>query len=264
VSNGSPDQKVALLGAISHLSEPSRSATFDALKTGKDGETFAQAGHVATFNPAVAQDVLNGMTILKQEPKFAPKEDDLREAFNKSLPSTDLAIPGARGRILDAAKAYYAAQNFKQGDTSQAFSQPLWDQTVNAVTGGVLDYRGTKIIAPVPSNTPDQAQAQFDQRLQGITDADMHGATLGGVPVPAAALKSSWNRWTGMTNPIRLQTLDPDSGRYAVIAGPAGAPSKVVDPTTGRALVIDLGKSPMLPAPPPTRMPPLSLAAGAH
>ncbi|MGB6372830.1 MAG: phage tail tip lysozyme [Methylocella sp.] len=254
ISNGSPDQKLALLAAVSHLPEPARQATFDALKMGADGQTFAEAGRVALFDMPAAQDIVDGVSILKQDAHYAPKDDDLRPAFNTSLPSTDLAIPGARGRLYDSAKAWIAAQNFKTGNTAQAITPAIMQNALNAVTGGIVDFRGTKVVVPIPG----MSQGQFIQSVAGLTDGDLHGATFGagGSPIPAASLKGSWNAWLGASGPLRLQSADPDSGKYLLIDGPAAAPRKAVDPTTGRALIIDLSKGPIgppqAPAPAPT------------
>jgi hypothetical protein len=239
ISNGSVDQKAGLLGAIARLPGPVQQATFDALKTGEDGGSFAQAGRVQGFDPHAAQDILTGMAILKKEPKFAPGKPEFQASFETVLPSTDLAIPDARSRIMDAARAYYAAQMFKAGTQATSADDVKMKEAVNAVTGGVLEYRGTQIIAP----TPGMTQEQLQQRVNSLTDAEMHGATVGGHVVPASAFQRSFAVYF-TRNPIRFQTVDPDKGLYGVIGGPPDAPSKAVDPTTGHALILNLGQPP--------------------
>jgi muramidase (phage lysozyme) len=236
LANGAPQQKMALLAGISALPSPIREKTFGALaETGASGAAFAQAGHVASFNPAAANDIMQGQALLANEPRLAPKTEDLQASFAKNLPPTDLSSPDARGRIMDAAKAYYAAQMAKRNDVSQTLDEGIWKQSLDAVTGGVLEYRGTKIIAPVPG----MSQPQFESRLGALQDGDMQGATVGGQPFPASALKPYWG-FHG-TGQFRLQTLDPDSGKYLVIAGPSTSPQKVSD-GNGRPLVLDLTK----------------------
>lgn len=244
ISSGSPDQKVALLGAIGRLPDSQQQATLDALKiTGKDGATFGQAARVAARGDrSVAQDILTGMSVLQlpDANQFKPKEEQSGPEYATMLPSTDLPSIEARGRIYDASEAVYAARMYHAGRAGDQFDADMWKTAVNDVTGGVLDFRGTKIIAPVPHMTQDQ----LPQRLSELTDADMHGGTLGGHLVSASQLTAPWNSWFGTRNPIRLITRDPDAGTYLVISGDPTAPQKVIDPTTGRPLVLNLSGRP--------------------
>lgn len=236
ISSGTIDQKTALLGAIAGRPDAVRQATFDALRTGANGETFAQAGRIAVSgNIAAARKVLQGMSVLKEEPKFGPEDGDMFAAFQKELPSSDFPLPGARGRIMGAAKAYYAAAMFAKGDAKQGFDDALWKESLDAVTGGILKSRGMAVTAP----RPGMSQAEFDSIVQSLTGADFAGAAVAGHPFEAASLRLP-SPWIGYDRGARLRTLDPDAGRYTIVVGPAEAPQTIMT-GDGVPFVLDLG-----------------------
>jgi len=85
MSYGTPQLKTALLSAITSLPSPAREATLAALgQTGASGAAFAQAGHVASFNPQAANDILHGQAILQEEPRYAPKAEDRQYSFGNT------------------------------------------------------------------------------------------------------------------------------------------------------------------------------------
>lgn len=211
LANGTTDAKLALLDAWSKLPQPIQQASFRKVGlNGSDEQTFAAAGGLYGTDPQAARDILDGHTQLKINPRFGPKQGDIDTALAASLPAADFGS-GLTSSVRNAALALYAKGSATANDATQTFSQSRWDDAVNKVTGGVVDYRGAKVVVPRPGMT----DAQFRTMLSGLTDADLAGSrTAEGGPLPASALKPSW--FTGSSG-WRLQSVAP--GRYFVFSG---------------------------------------------
>lgn len=234
------DQKLALLSPLSQLPEVARNAAFKEIGGDKDGEVYSMAGSVNGHDPEAARSILTGQALMKQEPRLAPKTDDRQTASTASLPSSDFGT-GARGAISNAAEAYYAKLSADAGDVTANFDQNRWNKAVDAVTGGVVDYRGAKVIVPKPG----MSQSDFSNVVSKLTDADLQGSrTASGVPLPASALQPSmFGNLFGGANGFRLQSFG--DGKYLIFSGANNARAylrtDILDPhDRGGPFVLDL------------------------
>ena len=233
MSNGTLDQKGAFIGSLSKLSEPVLRATLDKLGSDKMTAPLAIAANIAKENIEVTRGILAGMQEMQAEPKLSPKDDSRELAFSKALPVTSLPIQ-VRDAISQATAAYYAHLSAQQNDVSNVFKQARFDEALKAVTGGVLDHRGSKVIAPWYGAT----QEQMDAAIRAVSDADLQGArTTGGDPFPARMLKPSVGAFF-TSNGYRL--ANAGSGKYNIVSGSPDKPVPVIG-GDGRPFVLDLG-----------------------
>lgn len=218
LTNGSLDQRLRLLTATSVLPESTRKATMKQLASDDDGKVFAVAGSVARFSPDVARDIISGQTALAAEKKLGPKEDSgFHEEVVRRLPTSDFPSE-TRAALSQATMALYAKMSEKANDTTGALNTRRLDAALAAVTGGVLDSRGSKVIAPWYGAT----QANLDQAIRSLSDADFAGArTADGSTFPASALQASFSGIFTSGN-WRLQSYG--DGKYLVMSGATEAP----------------------------------------
>lgn len=254
VANGSIDQKLALATQLAKLPAPIRNATFSDLGV-KDSasQVFAVAGSLAQERPDVAHDVLAGQALLQAEARYAPKDVDQQRNFAKAFPPNDFSNPDLRSTVMSAATAYYAKLSASANDTSQNFNQTRWDQAMQAVTGGTVDYRGSKIIVP----RYGMNQSDFSQIMNGLTDADFAGARTGdGGAFPAAAIKPSISG-AFSSGVARLESAG--DGKYFVFSGDDTA-RRYLSSATGGRFILDLGAKTPPQAVIPSMLPPPMLA----
>ncbi|MEJ0094626.1 MAG: phage tail tip lysozyme [Methylocella sp.] len=233
VENGPLDQRMGLMGTISNLPEAQQKATLAAIgQTGKAGQIFTVAGSVNRYAPAAAAtDIVQGAALLQTEPRLAPKAADIQTNTMRTFPANDFPSPAIRGAVQNAAEAYYAAQSAKAGDTSQVFNSDRWKSSVDAVTGGVVSYRGSNVIAPTYGANAGQLQAA----IIGLTDDDFKGVhTADGSTFPARALKPSIS---GNSSNWRLESRG--EGTYRVFSGDDKA-RQYLQNADGGAFVLDL------------------------
>jgi hypothetical protein len=146
--------------------------------------------------------------------KYAPKDTDLDSNFNKSMSPMDFPNVQARSSIKDAAEAYYTAQAYKVGDTSQKFDPGRWQQALDVVTGGVVNFRGSNVAAPVYGGT----EQNLRDAIMRVTDADLSGAITQGDGQPFAAAMLKPSPTNGFSNASwRLESLG--GGSYKVFSG---------------------------------------------
>ena len=178
----------------------------------KDGQVLAAVGNVAQYDPGAAKSIATGMALLKNEPRYGLMSKELQDNLGHSMSYNDFSNPATRDTVMNAANAQYATLSASEGnDTSQKFNQDRWTRAVNAVTGGVLDFRGNKVFSPQYGAT----QGQFLDAIQNLTDADFAGAmTRNGTPFPAAMIKT---QTLGSSGNWRLESVG--DGKYRVFSG---------------------------------------------
>ena len=206
-----PQQNAQLLGAMSaNLKPDTYMATMTALAGNSDSRKMAAAGALYQKNPDVAEGVLRGQALLKENPLFAPKKTDSnREEIDTILPSAAFGsgLEGTRQSVLEAATARYADLSNLAGDTSGELNDSRMEQAVNEVTGGMLDFNGEQIIAP----RYGMKQDDFDDLMRNLPEGTLNSAvTSEGEPITAREILRSG----------RLKAIG--EGRYLIAFGDGG------------------------------------------
>jgi hypothetical protein len=118
---------------------------------------------------------MEGQALIKSgaADKLIPADKELAPAFAKSFPIQDFGNPGLRASTLNSAKAYYVAQAAKSGDETGQFNAKRWKQSIDAVTGGVVNFKGTSILSPVYGAN----EGYVRDAINRLSDADLAGAT---------------------------------------------------------------------------------------
>jgi hypothetical protein len=176
METGATQQKLNASAALSALPEAQRQATLSAIaQTGVEGQIVAKAGQVGQYSPQVAQDLMEGQALIKSgaADKLIPADKELSPAFAKSFPVQDFGNPGLRASTLNSAKAYYVAQSAKSGDETGQFNADRWKQSIDAVTGGVVNFKGTSILSPVYGAN----EGYVRDAINRLSDTDLAGAT---------------------------------------------------------------------------------------
>jgi hypothetical protein len=217
LNNPDPAVKAGIYGALATLPEDVRGATLAKLAGGEPAAmTEAAAGSMMSSAPQIAASIFRGQAAMKTDKAYVPTSGTEGEAFKEKL---DTALPVAAfsfqggGRTdpsgpfavsQNMVKARYADLSAQSGDTSGKLNQNRLQQSVDDVTGGILEQNGGKFIAPARG----MPQTQFDRIMGGITDNDMAGVTtLGGQPVTPDYLRYN----------SQLESLG--AGRYLVRLG---------------------------------------------
>lgn len=203
------------------------------------GYSAAKRGWISAppspLNLSDPQALATGMQQRDQMAHAIATHKDLRETqWAKTLPIADLKDPEVREAVSDAVNAAYASLSARSNDMSGAFKKDRYDEAVKMVTGGVLSFRGSKIIAPWYGATDGNLSAA----INSLTPADMAGAVTGdGTPFPATMLRPTLG---GMfsSGRYRLETLG--NGKYLVFSGDDTA-RRYVQKQGGGAFVLDLG-----------------------
>ncbi|MBX5001890.1 hypothetical protein HJB72_28620 [Rhizobium lentis] len=223
LENSTPQDSVKLLGSMAqNMSPETFNATLSGLYSSGQGRAAAAAGALVAANPEVAEGVLRGQQLLKENPLLAPKKTDTNtQAIDDLLPPKAFApsLEGARQTLLDAATARYADLSNQVGDTSGELNDSRMEQAIKEVTGGVLEMNGAYIVSP----RYGMSQDDFDAQLSALGDADLLGAiTTSGQRVTARDLR----------NEGRLRAIA--DGRYLLEFGSADAPAYAMSqPSSG-------------------------------
>ncbi|WP_343289713.1 transglycosylase SLT domain-containing protein [Ferranicluibacter rubi] len=214
LTTSTPQDSVQLLSSMAtNLSPDTYNATMAALYSSGQSRAAAAAGALVPNNPEAAEGVLRGQQLLKENPLLAPKRsDDNTVAINDILPPAVFAptLEGARQGLLEAATARYADLSAQAGDTSGELNADRMEQSVKEITGGILEFNGSQIVAP----RYGMSQDDFDKTVEAISDQDISAAmTSGGTAVRADDFRDQG----------RLRAVA--DGRYLLEFGSAESPS---------------------------------------
>lgn len=223
-----PAESVRLLGSMAQNLRPETyKATLSKLYSSGQGRAAATAGALVGENPAVAEGILRGQMLLKENPNFAPKKtDDNALAVDEKLPIQAFAAGQEVSRqfLLESATARYADLSNQAGDTSAEFNDTRMQQAIDEVTGGVVDMNGYSVIVPRYGMTQDD----FDKRLSQLNDDDLAGVV---------ATNGSAVRARDVRDQARLRAVA--DGRYIVEFGRPDSPMYATK-QDGTAFVLDL------------------------
>lgn len=217
LASSTPQDSIQLLGSMAqNLSPETYQATLNKIAANGEGKTTAAAGALVRDNPQVAEGILRGKALLRDNPNLAPKNTDANRAtVDEILPTTAFApaLEGSRQSLLEAATARYADLSHQAGDSSGELNDDRIQQAITEVTGGLVDMNGGGVIAPRYGMTQDD----FDKTIGALTDQDLVGAvTSSGQPVRASDLR----------NEGRLRAVA--DGRYILEFGNADYPTYVM------------------------------------
>lgn len=154
-----------------------RLGALEAQKAGTSGPLFTPGSASALvlegdslLNPSPAQRAQDG-----KAPAFPlPTERDRREAFNQHVGELFESAPEAFQTMRQATDAAYAAMSAREGDYSGEINVKRYRKAIDAVSGGVVDINGRRVLKPF-TMTEDQFLDAIDGTTAGVIDA------LGGV-----------------------------------------------------------------------------------
>jgi hypothetical protein len=254
LANPDPAVKGRVFNALSTLPEDVRNATLAKIGSGRpDLMVSVAAGSMMKSAPDIGASIIRGQAAIAMDKGYVPSKGSEAAAFDQKfdeqIPASTFSLAArtdASGPYAVAqgmVKARYADLSAQSADTTGKPNPERLTQAVNDVTGGILDYNGGKLIAPVRF----MPQATFDRTMYGLTDADLAGvSTLNGQPVGANYLRDS-------------ATLESaGDGRYYVKLG--NDPLKPVYAFTGantespKPFLLDLRNRPLGVAPPAMAM----------
>lgn len=111
-----------------------------------------------------------------------PEQTDFETALSNRLGTVFAGQPQSYGLAAQAVKSYYAGAAAELGDVSGKLSNSLMDRAIKATVGEVVDYNGTKTLAPwgMPSDTFKNAAQQAlvqTMKAQGMSEQDLATAS---------------------------------------------------------------------------------------
>jgi len=216
LSNAVGDMTTTELTALSNLFGPG-SAVWGQIAD-KDEGVFAQAA--AGGNPNVMKAIFKGMTLKANDlaPKFS-KDDNTRsmEVFSEAVGGVDIVYGVNDYRdTLDAVTMHY----YGSGGTGE-FDESKWNQSIQAVTGGVDTVRG------VPTQlTPGVAATDLDEYFNSMTTDEL--ITMGVDKITAKGVSFGFNR-EGFGAGMRLEPEMRTLYDYPAIDAVKGGRIKAVD-----------------------------------
>ena len=205
---------------------------------------FAHAGAIAAAGDmTTASDILLGGDVRRNFGKAdggVPKmylptgpgaTDTMRATLTSAMPDEAFRgiDPAVRHGIEETVLSLYAAESYKAGDSNQVgLNDKRIKDAIGRVTGGILEWRGGKMLAPVRGMNQDG----LDTLMKGLTQADI------GNPVTTAGTSVSVDE---LRRHGRLVGLG--GGRYAVMLGDRALadPATMEDPMLRGKYVLDLG-----------------------
>lgn len=199
LANPDPAVKSRVFNALSTLPEDVRNATLSKIGSGRpDLMVSVAAGSMMNAAPDVASSIIRGQAAIAADKGYAPAKGAEATAFqtefDKRLPASTFSLAartdpsGPMAVAQGMVKARYADLSAQSADTSGKLNTDRLQQSVDDVTGGVLEHNGGKLLAPVRG----MPQSTFDKTMYGITDADMAGVTtLNGQKVDANYLRDN-------------------------------------------------------------------------
>jgi hypothetical protein len=232
-SSSTPADAVQMLSSMATSMRPETyKATLGQLYSAGEAKGAAIAGTLVPHNAEVATAILRGKQILAANPSFAPKKsDDNEQMLEELLPVRALPVNSGRSFILDAANARYADLSYQTGDTSGEFNEERMQQSINEVTGGLVEMNGSPTVAPVYG----MDQQTFDRRIASLGDLDLSSAmTASGEPVRASDLRRE-GRLRAVADGLYMLEFGPQENPSYVLRRPS--PGSYSRPT---AYVLDL------------------------
>ena len=142
--------------------------------------TFAIAALLTSEDTATAMEIVRGQTVLETVKGVRPSTADYLPVARELLGDVFAHDDRAFGDVVEAAIAVEAFRRFgDNGDTTLAFDEDRFERAITDIVGGVVEWRGQTLLAPVRGMTEDE----FDELMDELTMNDV----LASVPVASAA-----------------------------------------------------------------------------
>lgn len=111
-----------------------------------------------------------------------PKQTDFDQALDRELGTVFAGQPQSYSLAAQAVKSFYTGAAAEAGDVSGQINSQLIKKAVKAAVGEIVDYNGTKTLAPwgMPSDTFKNAAQQRlveAMKAQGMSDQDLATAS---------------------------------------------------------------------------------------
>lgn len=225
------DQRIALATAIGRgiRDGDTLRATLGSI-AGEGATALAFAAGLVAVSPADAEGIVRGQQILAADPSRAPKAAEWAEDINAALPVAMFSglaeDEPMRQAVMTAVMYRYVDLAHRAGHAPGAsIDATLLGRAVDGVTGGMVDFNGHEIIAPVYgmsqrdfdvlvgrpalyNRAPSNPSADMDVVMQGARTAD-------GLPVV----------WADIYGAPDARLRNVGDGRYIVQFGPDAAPT---------------------------------------
>lgn len=111
-----------------------------------------------------------------------PEQTDFQSSLNSNLGTIFAGQPQSYALAAQAVKSYYTGAAAESGNISGKLDNDLMKKAIKATVGEVVDYNGTKTLAPwgMPSDTFKNAAQQAlvqTMKAQGMSDQDVAAAS---------------------------------------------------------------------------------------
>ena len=189
---------------------------------------LAWAANLHRQNQDIATSIVRGATILETQKGVGPSNSaDFRAAVDEYLGTAMSRTFETRHAVLKAALAHYADVSAQAGNTSGIFDQDRLERAIDAVTGGVVTWRGQKLIAPQYGMTT----SGFRDVMDSLTAEDLQGAqTPKGTAVTSRDI-------------LKMGTLhNRQNGQFSVVLSVVLNDNVPVLGPDGRPFVLDLSQ----------------------
>lgn len=135
---------------------------------------------------ALGESILNKSKAQKGQDGTAkfpiPEQTDFQTSLNSKLGTVFAGQPQSYALAAQAVKSYYTGAAAESGNISGKLDNDLMNKAIKATVGEVVDYNGTKTLAPwgMPSDTFKNAAQQAlvqTMKAQGMSDQDVATAS---------------------------------------------------------------------------------------
>jgi len=210
--------RLAILGSITDTHGQAAASTVFAALDKQNQSGMALAGALAMDDTEAARLVIRGQKVLQEGGKanLTPKATDLQPPLFDLLGDAYGIGTSSRKTVEEGVVAAYAALSAEAGDQSGELDSKRLKAAVEAVTGGLVEYAGKKMPAPLRGVT----QRQFTAWADSLEEKDFAG--VAGIPASTALRLFRDDGW--------LEAIGPN--RYVpTILGPDGQPRFMADPS---------------------------------
>lgn len=245
LDTGAPEMKKQLLRTLGRsLPDDLKTVTAVRLagKTGEGDETsqmyasaLARYGEGTPEGDAVADKILMGSQILAKGGEAGRKPASTSDAWQSALQDrlgNALALHfGDRvpAELASAIKAHYVASMWASGKQGEKTDEGVLDKSIQAVTGGIITYRGQQLFAPSQNATSYDIDAALGTLTSGDVPANLR--TQEGDQITADAIRRNGRLLSVGAGIYAVRIPDPRAG---------GDLRPIKDPNTGDAFVLDL------------------------
>jgi len=138
---------------------------------------FAVAARLSVEDPQLASDLLESEQILAADPKLKPKPVDWSRTAYEYFDTALSASREQQALMTQSALSLYARETARTGRQSEAFNQDLFEDMLDRVTGGMVEWKDQRIFPPVRGMKQDE----FEKFMDTLSEEDLQAFSIGGV-----------------------------------------------------------------------------------